>query len=81
MWVDRLQLVFPVYGVRLLRSATRRCGKLIQYIIGNQVWWFQVWMGKDNPDLVPLASWRDSSDGTFQPVPDVAPLVARLESS
>lgn len=56
-------------------------GRLIQHIIVNRVWWFQGWMGEGSPDLAPLASWRDPSNVKFQPVSDVAPLVAGLASS
>ncbi|GCE30792.1 hypothetical protein KDA_62760 [Dictyobacter alpinus] len=55
-------------------------GMLAQHIIGNRVWWFQMWMGQGSPDLAPLAHW-DPSDEVDVPPLDAAALVTGLEST
>jgi uncharacterized damage-inducible protein DinB len=53
---------------------------IAQHIIGNRVWWFQVWMGEGNPDLAPLAHW-DPQDKAEQFTLPASELVAGLEST
>ena len=30
---------------------------VIQHMVANRFWWFQVWMGEGSPDLAPIAHW------------------------
>ncbi|MBV9230837.1 MAG: DinB family protein [Chloroflexi bacterium] len=55
-------------------------GKLAQHIVGNRVWWFQVWMGEGSPDLAPIAHW-DPQDVEAVSLRSPAELVAGLEST
>ena len=55
-------------------------GMLAQHIIGNRVWWFQVWMGEGSPDLAPLAHWDPQDKVEIAPLKADA-LVAGLEST
>jgi len=55
-------------------------GMLAQHIVGNRVWWFQVWMGEGSPELAPIAHW-DPADEVEQPPLDAAALVAGLTST
>ena len=52
-------------------------GHVAQHIVGNRVWWFQLWMGEGSPELAPIADW--DSDG--QPTRSAAELVAGLEAT
>jgi uncharacterized damage-inducible protein DinB len=78
-----LEMISPLTPEQLALPASSHewtIGKLAQHIIGNRVWWFQVWMGEGSPDLAPIAHW-DPSDVAYQPVSDAATLVAGLEST
>ena len=55
-------------------------GMIAQHIIGNRVWWFQIWMGEGSPDLAPLAHW-DPQDIEEQFTIPAAELVEGLEST
>ena len=55
-------------------------GMIAQHIIGNRVWWFQVWMGEGSPNLAPLAHW-DPQDEEEQFTLSAAELVVGLEST
>lgn len=37
-------------------------GMVAQHIIGNRVWWFQVWMGEGSPALAPIAHWDPADE-------------------
>lgn len=52
-------------------------GKAIQHIITDRAWWFHVWMGEGEADMVSLANW----DGEGQPVRSPAELAAGLEAT
>src|SRR5262249_55042353 len=52
-------------------------GMAIQHLITDRAWWFHVWMGEGEADLIPLANW----DGAGQPVRSAAELVAGLEAT
>jgi uncharacterized damage-inducible protein DinB len=30
---------------------------VIQHMVANRVWWFQLWMGEGSPDLAPITHW------------------------
>ena len=53
-------------------------GMIAQHMIGNRVWWFQVWMGEGDPRLADLAHW-DPADVAWQPVTETSELVAGFE--
>ena len=55
-------------------------GMVAQHIVGNRVWWFQMWMGEGSRDLAPIAHW-DPADEKEQPPLEAAELVAGLEST
>ncbi len=55
-------------------------GMLAQHIIGNRVWWFQMWMGEGTSDLAPIASW-DPQEGSKQFMLNAVELVSGLEST
>ncbi len=53
-------------------------GMVVQHILANRVWWFQLWMGEGNPDLAPIASWGWEEE---RPVGSAAELVVKLEAT
>jgi len=78
-----VETIAPLSSEQLaLRAASHQwtIGMLAQHMIGNRVWWFQVWMGEGNPELASIAQW-DPSDIEWQPVQDAASLVAGLVST
>ncbi|GER91826.1 hypothetical protein KDW_59880 [Dictyobacter vulcani] len=68
------QLALPVPGHQWT------IGMLAQHLVGNRVWWFQVWMGEGSPELAPLAHW-DPADDVEQAPLNATELVAGLEST
>lgn len=52
-------------------------GTAIQHIITDRAWWFHVWMGEGDVDMIPLANW----DGEGQPARSPTELVAGLEAT
>ncbi|GCF11223.1 DinB family protein [Dictyobacter arantiisoli] len=55
-------------------------GMIVQHMVANRVWWFQVWMGEGNPDLAPIANWNPG-EVQEQPALDATALVAGLQST
>ncbi len=55
-------------------------GMVIQHIVANRVWWFQLWMGEGSPDLAPIAHW-DPGEVVEPPALNAAELVTGLEST
>jgi uncharacterized damage-inducible protein DinB len=56
-------------------------GMVAQHMIADRVWWYHGWMEQGSPDLAPLAHWDPADTDVESPVPDVAELVAGLEST
>lgn len=55
-------------------------GMVVQHMLGNRVWWFQLWMGQGSPALAPIMQW-DPGD-VVEPAPHkAAELVAALEAT
>ena len=55
-------------------------GMVIQHILGNRVWWFQLWMGEGNPELSSIMHW-DPADDTSHPVINTPELLTGLDST
>ena len=55
-------------------------GMVAQHIVGNRVWWFQVWMDEGSSELAPIAHW-DPADEKVQVTLNASELVAGLEST
>lgn len=55
-------------------------GMIIQHLLGNRVWWFQLWMDEGSPDLAPIMHW-DPADVTTSPVLETDELVTALEAT
>lgn len=67
MLVDMLTPLSPEQLAFPIASDQRSIGMVVQHLIANRVWWFQVWMGEGSLDLAPIAHW-DPSDVAYQPV-------------
>jgi uncharacterized damage-inducible protein DinB len=73
-------MVLPLSIEQLaLPAASHRwtIGEVIQHLVANRVWWFQVWMGEGGPELAPIAHWDPAEEGET-PVIEPAQLVAGL---
>jgi uncharacterized damage-inducible protein DinB len=55
-------------------------GMVAQHMIGNRVWWFQLWMEQGSPDLAPIMRW-DPGDFADAPAQGAAELVAALNTT
>ena len=78
-----VEIIAPLSREQLaLPAAAHRwtTGMLVQHIVANRVWWFQVWMGEGSPELAPIAHW-DPADEVEQPALEAAELVAGLEAT
>jgi len=81
--VYQQQLVTSVAPLSLEQLALRpaphmwSAGMLAAHIVSTRVWWFHMWMGVGNADLVPLSTWDE--DG--MPARSASELVTGLEST
>lgn len=78
-----LEMITPLSSEQLalpMGSHKWSIGMVIQHIVGNRVWWFQLWMGEGNPDLAPIMHW-DPADDPNQPLITTAELIIGLEST
>ncbi|GCE15517.1 DinB family protein [Tengunoibacter tsumagoiensis] len=80
MLVEMLAPLSPEHLALPIASDQRTIGMVVQHLIANRVWWFQVWMGEGSADLAPIAHW-DPSDVAYQPVSDAATLISGSEST
>jgi uncharacterized damage-inducible protein DinB len=77
------EMIAPLSPRQLaLPAASHRwtIGMLAQHIVGNRVWWFQLWMGEGGPDLAPIARW-DPADPAEPPALEAGELVAGLAAT
>jgi len=78
-----VRIIAPLSPEQLaLRVSPRHwsIGMLAQHIVGNRVWWFQIWMGEGSPELAPIAHW-DPADEQVQVTLNASELVAGLEAT
>lgn len=47
-------------------------GMVAQHLVANRAWWFHVWMGEGDPDMLPLVHW-DDPEATLRPAAKVVP--------
>lgn len=79
-----VKMITPLSPEQLALPAGHRSwsiGMLIQHMIADRVWWFQVWMGEGDPALAPIAHW-DPNDAEGENHPLTSPeLTSALEST
>ena len=54
-------------------------GMLVQHIINDRIWWFDLWMGEGNPEAAAFMHWEEEEEG--RSVHSAAELVAGLEAT
>lgn len=54
-------------------------GMLVQHIINDRIWWFDLWMGEGNPEVASYMHWEEEEAGVS--VHTTAELVAGLEAT
>jgi uncharacterized damage-inducible protein DinB len=54
-------------------------GMLVQHILNDRIWWFDLWMGEGSPEVAAFMHWEEEVEG--QPVHSSAELVAGLEAT
>ncbi len=75
-----VRMIAPLTDEQLATPASSHhwpIGRVAQHIVGNRVWWFQLWMGAGDHDLAPIEHW-DSDD---HPAVSAAELVSGLDST
>jgi uncharacterized damage-inducible protein DinB len=77
-------MITPLTPEHLVLSAGHRSwslGMVIQHMIADRVWWFQVWMGEGDPALAPIAHWDpNDAEGEHRPLTSHE-LISALEST
>ncbi len=54
-------------------------GMLVQHILNDRIWWFDLWMGEGSPAVRPFMRWEEEEEGkALHPAAD---LVAGLEAT
>lgn len=54
-------------------------GMLVQHIINDRIWWFDVWMGAGNPEVAAYMHWEEEEEG--KAVHTTNELIAGLEAT
>ncbi len=54
-------------------------GMLVQHILNNRIWWFDLWMGEGTPEVAAFMHWEEEEEG--RSVHSTAELVAGLEAT
>ncbi len=54
-------------------------GMLVQHILNDRIWWFNVWMGEGGPEVAAFMRWEEEAAG--QSLHSAAELVAGLEAT
>lgn len=54
-------------------------GMLVQHILNDRIWWFNVWMGEGGPEVASWMHWEEETEG--KSVHSAAELVAGLEAT
>lgn len=54
-------------------------GMLVQHILNDRIWWFNLWMGEGSPEAVAFMHWEEEKEG--KSVHSAAELVAGLEAT
>jgi uncharacterized damage-inducible protein DinB len=54
-------------------------GMLVQHIINDRIWWFDLWMGEGSPEVASFMHWEEEEVG--KSVHPAAELVAGLEAT
>jgi uncharacterized damage-inducible protein DinB len=52
---------------------------LVQHILSNRIWWFNLWMGEGSPEAVAFMHWEEEEAGLS--LHSAAELVAGLEAT
>ena len=55
-------------------------GMVVQHMLADRVWWFQLWMGQGSPELAPILRW-DAGAGMEAPLHEADELVGALEAT
>lgn len=54
-------------------------GMLVQHILNDRIWWFNLWMGEGSPEVAAFMHWEEEQEG--RSVHSAAELVAGLEAT
>jgi uncharacterized damage-inducible protein DinB len=79
---DLLKAVAPLSTEQLaLRVAPTHwpIGMLVQHILNDRIWWFNLWMGEGSPEVAAFMHWEEEEAG--QAVHSTAELVAGLDAT
>lgn len=54
-------------------------GMLVQHILNDRIWWFNLWMGEGSPEVAAFMHWEEEREG--KSLHSAAELVAGLEAT
>jgi uncharacterized damage-inducible protein DinB len=79
---DLLKAVAPLTPEQLalpVASTHWPIGMLVQHIINDRIWWFDLWMGEGSPAVAAFMHWEEEEKG--EAVHSAAELIAGLEAT
>ncbi|WIG58565.1 MAG: hypothetical protein OJF49_001311 [Ktedonobacterales bacterium] len=79
---DLLRAVAPLSSEQLalpVASTHWPIGMLVQHILNDRIWWFNLWMGEGSPEAASFMHWEEEETG--QVAHSTAELVAGLEAT
>ncbi len=77
-----IKVITPLTPEQLALPTARHhwsIGMVMQHILANRVWWFQLWMGEGDPALASIATWGWEEED--RPVGSAAEIVVKLEAT
>jgi len=78
---DLVNVVAPLTAEQLalpVASTHWPIGMLVQHILNDRIWWFDLWMGEGNPEVAAYMRWEEEEEG--KAVHSADELVAGLEA-
>ncbi len=79
---DLVKVVAPLTAEQLalpVASTHWPIGMLVQHILNDRIWWFNLWMGEGNPEEVAFMHWEEEEEG--KAVHSADELIAGLEAT
>jgi uncharacterized damage-inducible protein DinB len=79
---DMLKAVRPLSSEQLALPVAPThwpIGMLVQHVLNDRIWWFNLWMGEGSPEVAAFMHWEEEQEGWS--VHSAAELVAGLEAT
>lgn len=79
---DLLKAVTPLSSEQLALPVAPThwpIGMIVQHILNDRIWWFDLWMGEGSPEVASFMHWEEETEGLS--VHSTTELVAGLEAT